>query len=69
MGSSSSSTPRFSASVWASPRVPSDEYGEGIVTHVTHSGPRASTAMRATSVESIPPESPMTTCLKPLLVT
>ena len=40
-----------------------------MLTHVTRSAPRASTAIRATSVESIPPESPMTTREKPFFST
>ena len=40
-----------------------------MVTPVTFSGPSASTAMAATSEESMPPERPMTTCLKPFLRT
>ena len=51
----------------ASPRVPSEEYGEGIVTHVRQSAPTASAAMSATSVESMPPLRPSTTCSKPFL--
>ena len=39
MASSSSSVPRFSAIAAASARVPSDEYGEGMVTHTTRSAP------------------------------
>ena len=69
IGSAMNSIPRFLASRRASARVPADEYGEGMVTPVTFSWPSASTAMAATSAESMPPESPMTTCLKPFLVT
>ena len=38
-----------------------------MLTQVTRSGPSASTATSATSVESIPPERPITTCSKPFL--
>jgi pyruvate,water dikinase len=51
------------------PRVPDDEYGDGMVTPLTFSLPSASTAMAATSEESIPPDSPITTCLNPFLRT
>ncbi len=40
-----------------------------MVTPTTFSRPSASTAMAATSAESMPPESPMTTRLKPLFCT
>ena len=46
IGSSSSSTPRFSREPAARRRAcPREEYGDGIVTHVTQSGPSASTAI------------------------
>jgi hypothetical protein len=45
------------------------EWGEGITTQLTRSGPRASTAISATSAESIPPESAIPTCWKPFLFT
>ncbi len=38
-----------------------------MLTQVTRSAPRASTASRATSAESIPPDSPNTTRSKPFL--
>ena len=63
------STPRFAASSRASLCVPSEEYREGITTAVTASAPSASAATSSTSVESIPPESPSTTCSKPFLRT
>ncbi len=53
--------PRFFAIRAASRRVPAEEYGEGMVTPVTLAAPSASTAMQATSAESIPPERPTTT--------
>jgi hypothetical protein len=40
-----------------------------MLTPVTFSRPRASTAMAATSDESMPPDSPITTCLKPFFRT
>jgi hypothetical protein len=49
--------------------VPSLEYGEGIETQVTRSGPSASAATMATSAESIPPDSASTTWAKPFLST
>ena len=39
-----------------------------MITTVTRSGPSASTATHATSVESTPPERPSTTCSKPFFV-
>jgi hypothetical protein len=47
--------------------LPSDEKGEGIITHSKLSGPIASAANAATSDESIPPDSPITAFLKPFL--
>ena len=44
-------------------------YGDGMVTPATFSAPRASTAMAATSEESIPPESPTTAREKPFFRT
>ena len=61
--------PRCLASRCASRRVPADEYADGMPTPATFSRPSASTAIAATSDESIPPESPMTTRLKPFLRT
>jgi len=69
IGSVWKSMPRFVARRLASPRVPDDEYGDGMVTPLTFSRPSASTAMAATSEESMPPDSPITTCLKPFLRT
>ena len=40
-----------------------------MLTQVTRSGPSASTAISATSVESIPPERPITTRPKPFFST
>ena len=45
------------------------EYCDGIDTPRTASAPNASTAIAATMLESIPPDNPMTTCLKPFLRT
>ena len=69
IGSLRKSMPRFFASRRASSRVPREEKGEGMVTPVTFSRPSASTATAATSALSMPPESPMTTRLKPFLRT
>ena len=68
IGSSRKSVPRFSASRRASPRVSSEEKRDGIETQWTRSGPSASHASAAVSAESIPPETPMTTSLEPVLV-
>ena len=59
--------PRFFASRAASRRVPAEEYGEDMVTPVTLAAPSASTAMQATSAESIPPDRPSTTWREPVL--
>ena len=61
------SMPRFSASSSASVTLPSLEYRDGMSTPVTRSGPSASTAIAATSDESIPPDSPMSTSLEAVL--
>ena len=45
----------------------SEENRDGIETPRTESGPRASAAMTAVSAESMPPDSPITTCVKPVL--
>lgn len=46
-----------------------EEYRLGIETQCTFSAPRASTAIAATSAESIPPERPISTEAKPFLRT
>ena len=61
--------PRFPAMARASARVPSLEYGDGMDTQVTFSGPTASAAIIATRAESIPPESASTTCSNPFFST
>ena len=45
--------------------LPRDEYWLGIETPTTFSGPSASTAIAATTAESIPPLRPSTADLKP----
>jgi hypothetical protein len=64
-----SSVRRVRAIVRASSWVSLEEYGDGMTTHVTRSGPSASTAISATSAESIPPERPNTTRSKPFFST
>jgi hypothetical protein len=59
--------PRLRASAQASSRLPRDENCDGIAIPVTCSLPSASTAMAAVTAESIPPERPITTSLKPHL--
>ena len=54
-----------SASSCASDFEWSDEYRDGIDTPCTCSAPSASTAIAAMIDESIPPDSPITTSLKP----
>ena len=51
----------------ASVTLPSLEKRDGMSTPMTCSGPSASTAMAATSDESMPPDRPMTTSVKPFL--
>ena len=53
------------ASCWVSAL----EWGEGMTTQVSRSGPTASAASIATRAESIPPERARPTCLKPFLPT
>ena len=60
MGSSSSSTPRRSASSRASSRFSAAVNRDGIETAVTAPGPRASAATVRARAESIPPERPST---------
>ena len=64
-----SSVPRLRAIWRASSWVSSLEWGEGMTTSVTRSGPSASTASIATSAESIPPEIPRPTWPKPFFST
>ncbi len=45
--------------------LPRDEYGLGMETPTTFSAPSASTAIAATTAESIPPLKPSTADLKP----
>ena len=56
-----------------SPRRPrrsrGEEYGDGIASTRTASGPSASTASVATSAESIPPDMPITTSRNPFFRT
>ena len=61
--------PRLSASAAASASEPGEEKRDGIATPCTRSGPSASTAIAATSDESIPPDSPTTQSTKPFLAT
>ena len=58
-----------SARASASVRECSLEYRLGMATVWTCSGPMASAAMQVTSDESIPPDSPMTTSVKPFFST
>ena len=67
IGSVRLSHPRFFTNSSESVMLPSDENGDGIITHNTFSGPIASTASAATSDESIPPDNPSRTFSKPFL--
>ena len=69
IGSVINSIPRFLANACASALLPSEEYGPGMDTPRTFSAPSASTAMLATTEESIPPLRPTNTFLKPHLRT
>src|SRR5438046_7419537 len=60
---------RFFASVCASALLPAEENGPGMETPSTLSAPKASTAMAATTAESIPPLRPTSTFLNPHLQT
>ena len=60
--------PRLRASRSASLTEWSDENRDGISTPCTCSAPRASAAMVATMEESMPPDRPMTTSVKPFLL-
>ncbi len=57
------------ASSAASPLEWSEEYFEGIETPYTFCAPTASQAIAATRAESMPPDSPIRTDLKPFLAT
>ena len=59
------SMPRFSANACASEREWSLEKRDGMDTPCTWSAPMASTATTATSVESMPPDRPITTSVNP----
>ena len=61
--------PRFTVSARASSIDPVEENSLGMPTPSTFSAPSASTAMAATSAESMPPESPTSAFLKPHLRT
>ena len=61
--------PRLAASTSESVTLPSLEKRDGISTPTTRSGPSASTAIAATSEESMPPERPISTSVKPFLRT
>ncbi len=58
-----------SARAWASSTEWPDEYRLGIATPLTRFAPSASIAIAATSAESMPPDKPRTTDLKPFLPT
>ena len=57
--------PRLAHSVTESSTLPLLEKREGSVTATTFSGPSASAASARVNAESMPPEEPTTTCLKP----
>ena len=69
IGIVSSCRPVRSASSAASERECSLDHSLGLETPKTFSAPRASTAMVATSVESMPPDSPIRTLVNPFLAT
>ena len=50
------------------PACREEEKREGMIATLTRSAPSASTARQATSAESIPPESPSTTCCEAVLL-
>ena len=60
----SNSIPRLCAKACASALLPSDENGPGMETPDTFSAPSASTAIDATTAESIPPLRPTSAFLK-----
>ncbi len=61
--------PRLAASSSASVTLPSLEKRDGMSTPTTWLGPSASTAIAATSDESMPPDNPMSTSVKPFFRT
>ena len=65
MGHVSMLMPRFSARSEASRNEDAEENGPGMRTPCTWPGPSASEANAATTLESRPPESPMSTSVKP----
>ena len=65
MGTASRRMPAGVGDSPASSMLPGDEYGDGIASARTGSGPSASAASVATSAESMPPESPSTTSRNP----
>ena len=67
IGSVVVSMPRFAATSRASSMLPWLEYGDGISTPSTRSGPSAAAAIAAVSAESMPPDSPSSTRVKPHL--
>jgi hypothetical protein len=69
IGRVSSLIPRLAASARASLRLWEDEKLDGMATPTTRSRPRASAAMAATRLESMPPDRPTWTRSKPFLVT
>ena len=69
MGTSSQRMPRFAARAKESSTLPRDEYGLGIVSPRTFSGPSASAAMAAVTAESMPPLRPRQTVENPHFVT
>ena len=69
IGTVNVSIPRLAASASESVMLPSLDHGDGIITPCTWSLPSASTASAATSAESMPPERPRTTSVKPFFRT
>ena len=69
IGISIRSAPTARTIARASACVSSLEWGEGMTTQLTRSGPSASAAIRVTSAESIPPETATSTRSKPFLRT
>ena len=69
IGTMSIRVPSRAAQSRASSTLAGDEYGDGIASRRTASGPSASVASVATSAESIPPDIPMTTSRNPFFRT
>ena len=69
MGTVRSWMPRFFASASASSLLSREVIDDGMKTPVTWSGPSASTAIDAVSAESMPPLTPITTCVNSFFVT